>query len=150
MTVECPRGYSGAMDTNLPNLPEQLSQVVRDAIRDELREQTKKQRRSARMYAGAGAAGLYGGAALTAFLLLVLAMALPYWAAALIVAVLLLGAAVLLSRGARTSRRALPDQPAAPLEPGVPPGAPVMPSVTPPSVPERPRGPLDTPHDTGH
>ncbi|MET9365697.1 phage holin family protein [Streptomyces sp. NPDC006632] len=134
------------METNLPNLPEQLSQVVRDAIRDELREQTSKQRHAARMYAGAGAAGLYGGAALTAFLLLVLGLALPYWAAALIVAVLLLGAAVLLSRSARGARGTPPDRITAPMEPGVPPGAPVVPPV-PPVAPEAPHSPLDTPHD---
>ncbi|MFE3182196.1 phage holin family protein [Streptomyces violascens] len=133
---------------NLPNLPEQISQVVRDAIKDELREQTSKQRRAARMYAGAGAAGLYGGAAFTAFLLLALAMALPYWAAALIIAVLLLGAAVLLSRGARSSRGAPADPLSRTLEPGVPPGAPVIPPMVPPGAPEPPRGPLGAPHDT--
>ncbi|MFI6051460.1 phage holin family protein [Streptomyces violascens] len=136
------------METNLPNLPEQLSQVVRDAIKDELREQTSKQRRAARMYAGAGAAGLYGGAALTAFLLLALAMALPYWAAALITAVLLLGAAVLLGKGARGSRGAPADPASRTLEPGVPPGAPVIPPMVPPGAPEPPRGPLGAPHDT--
>ncbi|MEU9101481.1 phage holin family protein [Streptomyces sp. NPDC048361] len=136
------------METNLPNLPEQLSQVVRDAIRDELREQTRNQRHAARMYAGAGAAGLYGGAALTAFLLLVLGLALPYWLAALIVAVLLLGAAVLLSRSARGSRGAPPDRPASLMEPGVPPGAPVVPPV-PPVAPEAPHSPLGAPRDGG-
>lgn len=148
MTAAGRSGYSARMETNLPNLPEQLSQVVRDAIKDELREQTRKQRRAARMYAGAGAAGLYGGAALTAFLLLVLAMALPYWAAALIVGLLLVGAAVVLSRSARDGGCGVSANPASePMEPGVPPGAPVIPPMVPPGAPEPPRGPLGAPHD---
>ncbi|MEU0395914.1 phage holin family protein [Streptomyces sp. NPDC006208] len=86
------------MDTNLSD---HVAQVVREAIRDELRERTTKQRRTALLYTGSGAAGLYAGAALTAFLVLALAAFLPGWAATLIVGVVLAVVAVWLKSAAR-------------------------------------------------
>ncbi|MGR8007258.1 phage holin family protein [Streptomyces hypolithicus] len=83
------------------NPSEQIAQVVRDTLKDELRAQTAKQRRPARLYAGASAAALYAGAAFTAFLVLVLHLALPAWAAALVAGILLAGLAVVLKQAAR-------------------------------------------------
>jgi Flp pilus assembly protein TadB len=76
-------------------------EAIREDVREELRDQATRHRTAARFYAGSGAAALYGGAAFTAFVLLVLAMALPGWAAALIVAALLLAVAYWLRRAAR-------------------------------------------------
>ncbi|MET9517545.1 phage holin family protein [Streptomyces sp. NPDC002994] len=109
------------MDTNLS---QQVAQVVRDTLKDELREQTRKQRRTARLYTGAGAAALYAGAAAAAFLVLVLDLALPAWAAALVAGILLFGLAVVLKQQA--ARPGSGDTRAAEL------GAPAVPPVTPP------------------
>lgn len=94
------------MDTNLSK---EIAQVVRDTLRDDLREQFTKQRHTARLYGGAGAAGLYGGAALTAALVLVLRMVMPTWAAALVVAVVLLGAAQGLRQSAKRGSTGVPS-----------------------------------------
>lgn len=114
-------GYSHAMDTNLS---EQIAQVVRETLKDELREQTRKQRRTARLYTAAAAAALYGGAAVAAFLVLVLDIALPAWAAALVAGILLTGLAVVLKQQAGRPGSGTHD---AEL------GAPAVPPVVPPS-----------------
>ncbi|MGX1880693.1 phage holin family protein [Streptomyces sp. NPDC055287] len=126
------------MDTNLS---EHVAQVVRDTIKDELREQTRKQSRTARLYTAAGAAALYGGAAVTAFLVLVLDIALPAWAAGLVAGILLIGLAVVLKQQAGRPGSGTHD---AEL------GAPAVPPVTPPSgtpfgAPPVPQAPPATP-----
>ncbi|MFD3514676.1 phage holin family protein [Streptomyces sp. NPDC058657] len=83
------------------NPAQEMAQVVRDAVAAELREGMREQRRPARLYAGAGAAGFYGGAAMVAGAVLALGLVLPMWASALIVAAVLLGAAVMLHGAAR-------------------------------------------------
>ncbi|RBQ15211.1 phage holin family protein [Spongiactinospora rosea] len=77
-------------------LVKQAAQQVSDLMRAELRlavAEIKDKGRSAGigagMISGAGVAALYGGAVLLAALVAALALALPVWAAALIVAVVL-------------------------------------------------------------
>ncbi|MCX5203067.1 phage holin family protein [Streptomyces sp. NBC_00237] len=87
-----------------PNVVEEVARVAREAVREavveEMREEMRRElaarKRPARLYAGAGAAGLYGGAAVVAAVVLGLGAVVPMWASALIVgAGLLIGAMVL-------------------------------------------------------
>jgi hypothetical protein len=73
------------------DLSGQLSTLVRqeaELAKAEMAEKAKKAGVGAGFLAGAGVAGLLMLATLTAFLVLVLALAMPAWAAALIVTVL--------------------------------------------------------------
>jgi hypothetical protein len=88
-------------------VPEHLSEQAERAVRDALRAETRERGPHARLYAGSAAAGLLGGGALTACLVLALAEAMPGWAAALIVGVALVALAVLLKNAARTRPHAL-------------------------------------------
>ncbi|WP_407561766.1 phage holin family protein [Streptomyces sp. 184] len=89
------------------------------AARDEVREELIKppRLRNARLYAGAGAATLYAGGALAATLVLVLALLLPDWAAALIVTALLAVTAVVLRQLARQSPEPVPERATKPKAP---------------------------------
>ncbi|MFI7319822.1 phage holin family protein [Streptomyces venezuelae] len=83
-------------------LTDELVRTIRAELREEFREQTRKQRRKATLYAGAGAAALYAGAAVALALGLVIDLGLPDWASALVVAAVLGAAAFLLRNAARS------------------------------------------------
>ncbi|MFJ2745782.1 phage holin family protein [Streptomyces sp. NPDC087440] len=90
------------------NVVEEVERAVREGVRDavaeEMRREMAARKRPARLYAGAGAAGLYGGGAVVAGIVLGLGMVVPMWVSALVVGVgLLMGAVVLrgMARGAR-------------------------------------------------
>ncbi|MFD0653232.1 phage holin family protein [Streptomyces malaysiensis subsp. malaysiensis] len=111
------------------DLAEPVARAVREEVRRELRERSG--RRAFRLYGGAAAAALYAGGALTACLVLLFAIALPAWLAALIVFVLLLGVAAWLKTSAargrgpvrllgRPRRRRLPPLRGPPILPGPP------------------------------
>src|SRR5688500_4306305 len=73
-------------------LAAQMSTLVRDELalaRAELTEKGKKAGKGAGLLGGAGVLALYGVAALLTAVIAALALALPVWAAALIVAVVL-------------------------------------------------------------
>lgn len=166
-------GYSGAMNRleHLDkSLVDELTRAAREAVRDELREQTRGQRRKAALYAGAGAFGLYAGAALALAFGLALALGLPDWAAALITAVVLGGVAYLMRNAARPSAgrpsagrpsadrasldRTSTDLPSADRPSADPPsvdGPVVTPPPVTPSAPERPTAPptVDATHPGG-
>ncbi|MET9296118.1 phage holin family protein [Streptomyces sp. NPDC003077] len=115
-------GHSGAArerpDTARPgtfvrDLAEPVAEVVREelrheiaVVREELRAQIRQEarRRALRMYGGAMAAALYGAGTFTAFLVLAAGLALPAWAAALVVAIVLGLLAVILRNAARQRR----------------------------------------------
>ncbi|QCX80036.1 hypothetical protein C9F11_32250 [Streptomyces sp. YIM 121038] len=150
-------------------LSDALAQVVHEAVRASLREAVRtelpsqladaarEQRRRASLYAAAGVAALYAGAAAALTLGLAVAVGLPGWAAGLIVTVLLAAVAVVLRNAARPGRsrpgtgtpaRAAAETPAAAVPP-TPRGAPgtadfpAVPSsppdaTAPPVVPESP------------
>ncbi|MFC4056906.1 phage holin family protein [Planomonospora corallina] len=84
---------------------EEVSRLVRDEIRlakIELAEKGKYAGRGAGLFGGAGVVALYGGGALVAAVVLLLAQVMPAWAAAALVgAVLLVAAAILGFRGKR-------------------------------------------------
>ena len=87
-------------DQTTGELMSRLSQDVSRLVRDELRlaqaevsGKAKKAGMGARMFGTAGLLGLYGVGALIATAIIALALALPDWLAALIVAVVLLAAA---------------------------------------------------------
>ncbi|MFF3644087.1 phage holin family protein [Streptomyces sp. NPDC002564] len=131
-------------------LTDELVRTLRAELREELREQTRKQRRTATLYAASGTAALYAGAALALGLGLVIALGLPGWAAALIMAAVLGVTAFLLRNAARPKPArdagdttvpgagALPEPGGAvPAPPVAPPGgldAPAPPPM-PPTVP---------------
>ncbi|NGN68887.1 hypothetical protein G5C51_33965 [Streptomyces sp. A7024] len=87
-----------------------MARIVREEIhtelrvaRDELRRELTRppHPRTARLYTGAGVTALYAGGAAVALLVLLLAMAVPAWAAALIMTALLVIAAVALREAAK-------------------------------------------------
>jgi hypothetical protein len=94
---------------------EQISRLVRDELQLARAEMSGKARRfgtGAGYFGVAGLVALYGVAALIATVILLLALVLPAWAAALIVAVVLLavgGVLALVGRG--QLRRASPPTP---------------------------------------
>lgn len=72
-------------------LSSQVSTLVRQEVelaKTEMAEKGKKAGAGAGMFGGAGVAGLMALGSLTAFLILVLALAMPAWAAALLVTAL--------------------------------------------------------------
>src|SRR5205085_6184442 len=90
----------------MKDLSRDMSTLVRQEIelaKAEVAQKVREARRGAMMLGAAAGAALVATASLTAFLILLLAVALPAWAGALIVAgVCLLAAAVLAREGART------------------------------------------------
>ncbi|GAA3832966.1 phage holin family protein [Sphaerisporangium flaviroseum] len=97
------------------HLSGEVSRLVRDEIRLATLELTRKGRRAglgAGLFGGAGVVALYGGGALVAALILLVAQALAPWVAALIVGVVLLVvAAVLALVGKRQVAKATPPLP---------------------------------------
>jgi uncharacterized membrane protein YqjE len=81
-------------------LTNQISALVRQEIelaKAEMAEKARKAGLGAGMFAGAGVAGLLMLGSLTAFLILVLALAIPAWASALLITVLWAGVAGVLA-----------------------------------------------------
>ncbi len=121
--------------------------VLRDEIRGELREELREQsrQRTVRLWGGAAAVAFYAGAVFTACLVLLFALAMPGWAAALIVGAMLMVLAAVLKNSAGRPPRARPqaqwsprsrlgtEEPPAPAAPPAPP--------TPPEPPAEPPGP---------
>jgi uncharacterized membrane protein YqjE len=97
------------------HLSEEVSRLVKDEIRLAAIELTGKGRKAglgAGLFGGAGVVALYGGGALVAALILLVAQALTPWIAALVVGVvLLIVAAVLALVGKRQVARATPPLP---------------------------------------
>ncbi|WP_248960135.1 phage holin family protein [Sphaerisporangium perillae] len=97
------------------HLSEDVSRLVKDEIRLATLELTRKGRKAglgAGLFGGAGVIALYGGGALVAALILLVAQVLTPWIAALIVGVvLLIVAAVLALVGKRQVARATPPLP---------------------------------------
>lgn len=93
----------------------QLSDLVHQELalaKAELTEKGKEAGRGAGLFGGAGTVAFYGGATLIAAAVAGLAVALPVWAAALIVGVVLLAIAGLLAAAGRSRmRRATPPVP---------------------------------------
>jgi uncharacterized membrane protein YqjE len=94
---------------------EQMTKLVRDELalaRAELTEKGKHAGVGVGLFGGGGVVALYGVGALIASLIMLLALAMPGWVAALIVAVVLFGtAAVLAVVGRNQVRQANPPQP---------------------------------------
>nr|WP_240948401.1 phage holin family protein [Planosporangium mesophilum] len=89
-------------------LSEQVTRLVRDELhsaRDELSAKAKHAGIGAGMFGGAGVVGLYGVAALLTTLILVLALVMPAWVAALIVSVGLFAAAGVMALTGRSRVR---------------------------------------------
>jgi uncharacterized membrane protein YqjE len=97
-------------------LAEQVSALVREELRLaqlELSEKGKRAGIAVAMFGGGGLLALYGIGAVVAGLVLLLALVMPAWAAALIVGgVLLAVAGVLALRGRMQVRKAAPPVPA--------------------------------------
>ncbi|MEU5876097.1 phage holin family protein [Spirillospora sp. NPDC047279] len=96
-------------------LSEQSAQLVREELRLaqlELRQKGGRAAKGASLLGGAGVTALYGLGALIAGFVALLALALPAWAAAMIVAaVLFLVAGVLALRGKKQLELATPPKP---------------------------------------
>lgn len=96
---------------------EQISQLIRDELtlaRIELAEKGRNAGIGFGLFGGGGVLALYGLGALLTAVVLLLALAMPAWVAALIVAVVLFGlAAVLAATGRGRVRRAVPPVPTA-------------------------------------
>ncbi|MGY3518490.1 phage holin family protein [Micromonospora sp. PTRAS2] len=96
---------------------EQVSRLVRDELalaRAELTQKGKHAGIGIGLFGGGGALALYGLGALIAAAILLLALVVPVWAAALIVAVVLfLAAGILALVGKRQVGQAVPPVPAA-------------------------------------
>ncbi|GAA4136294.1 phage holin family protein [Actinomadura keratinilytica] len=94
------------------HLSEQSARLVREELRLaqlELRHKSGRAAKAAKMFGGAGALALYGGGALVAAAVLALALVLPAWAAALIMAgVLFVVAGLMALQGRRHLRLATP------------------------------------------
>ncbi|ACY97388.1 phage holin family protein [Thermomonospora curvata] len=101
-------------------LSEQTRELVRQELRmarSELVEKGKRAGRGAGMLAAAALVALYGVGVLLAAIVLLLALAMPAWVAALIVAVVLLAvAAILALLGRSQARKATPPTPVRTME----------------------------------
>ncbi|SFI84010.1 Putative Holin-X, holin superfamily III [Streptosporangium canum] len=101
-------------------MSEEVSRLVRDELRLAKLELAEKGRHAgigAGLFGGAGVVALYGGGALVAAVILLLALAMPAWAAAAIVGVVLLAvAAVLGVLGKRQVTEAVPPAPERTIE----------------------------------
>jgi uncharacterized membrane protein YqjE len=114
--TESPRGTA---DPTLGSLVHDLSTQIPELVRSELRlaqaelaEKGKRAGTGAGLFGAAGIVALYGVAVLLAAVVLALALVLPYWAAALVVAVVLLAVAgVLALRGKKEVAQATPAAP---------------------------------------
>jgi uncharacterized membrane protein YqjE len=99
---------------------EQMSRLVRDELalaRVELAEKGKHAGIGLGLFGGGGALALYGLGTLVAAAVLLLALAMPAWVAALIVAVVLFAVAGVLAMIGRTQvRQAVPPVPMAAAE----------------------------------
>ncbi|WP_424531444.1 phage holin family protein [Sphaerisporangium viridialbum] len=97
------------------HLSEEVSRLVRDEIRLATLELTRKGKRAGRgagLFGGAGVVALYGGGALVATVILLIAQVLTPWIAALIVGVaLLVIAAILALTGKSQVSKATPPLP---------------------------------------
>jgi uncharacterized membrane protein YqjE len=106
-------------EASLGQLVSQVSQQIPELVRSEIRlaqaeltEKGKKAGIGAGMFGAAGLVALYGLGALIATLILVLAVWLPAWAAALIVTVLLFAiAGVAALMGKKNVAKATPPKP---------------------------------------
>ena len=118
-TVENNRGDQSTADL-VKQAAEQISRLVRDELRLAQAEITEKGKRAgigAGLFGGAGVVALYGLAALLTSIVLLLALAMPAWVAALIVAVVLFGTAGVLALAGRGQvRQATPPMPAEAME----------------------------------
>jgi uncharacterized membrane protein YqjE len=96
---------------------EQVSKLVRDELtlaRAELAEKGKHAGLGAGLFGGGGALALYGLGTLIAAVVLLLALAMPAWLAALIVAVVLfVTAGILAQLGRKQVKQAVPPMPTA-------------------------------------
>ncbi|GAA4230364.1 putative membrane protein YqjE [Streptosporangium album] len=101
-------------------MSEEVSRLVRDELRlarMELAEKGRHAGKGAGLFGGAGVVALYGGGALVAAVILLLAPAMPAWVAAAIVGVvLLIVAAVLGFLGKHQVAEAAPPAPARTIE----------------------------------
>jgi uncharacterized membrane protein YqjE len=112
-------GPPGQDDASLGTLVHDLTQQISTLVRDEMRlaqaemaEKGKKAGIGIGMFGGAGLVALYGLGALVATAILALALALPGWLAALIVAVVLFAiAGVLALMGKSNVSKATPAKP---------------------------------------
>ncbi|RJL32674.1 phage holin family protein [Bailinhaonella thermotolerans] len=99
----------------ISQLSEQVSRLVKDEMRLarlEMQEKGKRAGLGAGMAGGAGVLALYGGLALVAAVILLLALVLPAWVSALIVGVVLLLVAGGLAMAAKKQvQRAVPPTP---------------------------------------
>ncbi|GAA2889007.1 phage holin family protein [Nonomuraea rubra] len=97
------------------DLSEQVSRLVKDELRLARMELTEKGKRAgfgAGLFGAAGMAAFFGGAALVAAVVMLLALVLPGWAAAAIVAgVLFIVSALLGLFGKNEVKRATPPVP---------------------------------------
>ncbi len=97
------------------DLSDQVSRLVKDELRLAKLELTEKGRRAgfgAGMFGAAGITALFGGAVLVSAVVLLLALVMPAWLAAAIVAVVLFVAAALLGlAGKQKVRQATPAVP---------------------------------------
>jgi hypothetical protein len=101
--------------TEGPEAGRLLAEQLRPVLHEEVgavagaigRNAVRRYREQAGLYGAAGALGLYGGGALAVAIGLALALAVPGWAAALVVAVLLFAASAGLARTARERRKSL-------------------------------------------
>ncbi|MBT2230565.1 phage holin family protein [Nonomuraea sp. NEAU-A123] len=97
------------------DLSEQVSRLVRDELRLARLELTRKSKRAgfgAGLFGAAGMAAFFGGAALVATVILLLALVMPAWAAAALVAgVLFIVAALLGFLGKNQVKQATPPLP---------------------------------------
>jgi uncharacterized membrane protein YqjE len=96
-------------------MSEQVSRLVKDELRLarlELAEKGKNAGIGAGLFGGAGVVALYGGASIVAAVILLLALVMPAWLAAVVVGVaLLVLAAILGFFGKRRVARAAPPTP---------------------------------------
>jgi uncharacterized membrane protein YqjE len=117
-TSQTPRAAGpddASLGTLVHDLTEQISTLVRDEMRLAQAEMTEKGKKAGigiGMFGGAGVVALYGVGALVATAILALAVALPGWLAALIVAVVLFViAGVLALAGKSNVSKATPPKP---------------------------------------
>lgn len=110
-----PDVHDASVKDLVKSLSEETSRLVRDEIKLatlELKEKGKHAGVGVGMFGGAGVVALYGGGALVASLILVLALAIPAWASALIVAASLFAiAGVLALMGKKQVTQAVPPAP---------------------------------------
>jgi uncharacterized membrane protein YqjE len=104
-----------SLGTLVRDLTQQMSTLVRDEMRlaqAEMAEKGKKAGLGIGMFGGAGVVALYGVGALVATAIMALALAMPGWLAALIVAVVLFAVAgVLALVGKSNVSKATPPKP---------------------------------------